>query len=98
AAIAGGDLAVQLTFARLAGDEGPVVVAVGGGALLGVEAEVGLALVLVGAVAGEAVVGEDRADVPVEGHVGGAGGRGEPTDQAGEDHERPRPSSHESVS
>jgi hypothetical protein len=43
-------------------------------AFFGVEAEVGLALVLVGAVAEETVVGEDRADVAVEVDGGGDGG------------------------
>jgi len=59
----------QVAFIGLAGDEDRP-------AGLGVEAEVGLALGPVGAVAGEAGVGEDGPNVPVEldGSLGAVGG------------------------
>src|SRR6185295_18854429 len=59
--IGGEDTFDELAFVRLAGDEGFLFE--DGGAV--VEAELGLALVLVRTVTGEAVVGEDRADVAV---------------------------------
>ncbi len=61
-----GDALVQLALVQLAGDDGAFLGAVAEEPGLRVEAEVGLALVLVGAVTLEAVVGQDRLDVAVE--------------------------------
>ena len=55
---------------RVARDDRADAVVVGQGALAGVEAEVGLAMLRVEAVAGEALLGKDRADLPVEGDLG----------------------------
>src|SRR3989442_8485115 len=60
--IGGRDPPEQLTLLRLAGHNHLVAAAVGEGALFGVQAQLGLPLVLVGAVAGEAVIGGDWAN------------------------------------
>src|SRR5262249_60215148 len=56
----------QFALAGLAPLENVVAAAVGERSLLEVEAQVGLALAGVGAVTGEAVIGEDGPDVAVE--------------------------------
>ncbi len=57
----------QVAGVGVAGDDGGGAGFEGEGGSLGhIEAETGLALALVGAVAGEAVLGEDGADVAVE--------------------------------
>src|SRR5207248_2868142 len=55
-----GDAFGQLAVIEVAGDDGAVSVVVGLGGFFGVEAEVGFALFLVGAVTGVTVLGEDR--------------------------------------
>ena len=69
------------TLLRLAGDDGGIAgLAALARRLEGVEAQLALVLALVGAVAGEAGVGEDRPDVPVElDAFGGGGERAEET-------------------
>ncbi len=71
-----GDAADQFALGGLAGDDGESA-GLGGleGVGLEVEAELGLALALVRAVAGEAVLGKDGADVAVEINRAGRGGR-----------------------
>ena len=73
--VGGGDALVDFGLFGVAGDGGEAFAFDGGEeAGLGVEAEVGLAFVLVGAVTEEAVFGEDGADVAVEIDGGGDGG------------------------
>jgi hypothetical protein len=73
--VLGGQSADQLALAALAGDNDGLAVADAEGPLLGVEAELGLAGLLVRAVAEEAVVRQDGQHVAAEVHrrVGGAG-------------------------
>jgi hypothetical protein len=69
----------ETAFCAVAGNDELVAVSVGECAFFGVEAEVDLTLAVVGAMAGEAVVGEDGADVAVEVDIlfGGGGRRRE---------------------
>jgi hypothetical protein len=60
------DALVEAAFGAVPGDDELVAAAIGECTFLGVEAKVDLTLAVVGAVAGEAVVGEDGADVAVE--------------------------------
>ena len=77
----GEDALHQLALVGLAGNEGLLR----DGVLAHIEAELGLALLLVGAVAEEAVVGKDRADVAVVIHLLRAGGgRGDGSGQQGD--------------
>lgn len=85
-----GDAADQFAFTGLAGDDGQAA-GLGGleGVGLDVEPELGLALALVRAVAGEAVLGEDGADVAVEiDRTGRRGGGGRPGPEQHSKHER----------
>ena len=61
----------QLALVRLAGhDRHAAALELGEGPFLGVEPQPGLALLIVGAVAGEAIVREDRPDIAREVHRG----------------------------
>jgi hypothetical protein len=62
----GEDAGEEFAVFGLAGDDGASAVVLGVGALGDVEAELGLALLFIGAVAIEALVGKDRADVAIE--------------------------------
>ncbi len=65
--VGGGDAADEFAAVGIAGDDGEASLAeVDAGAGFGVEAEFGLAFGGVGTVAGEALVGEDGADVAIE--------------------------------
>src|SRR5437016_3508307 len=68
--VGGGDALEQLTLGQVARHEGLPAVPRGESPFCRVEAEVGLALGLVGAVAGETVVRQDGPDVAVEFHRG----------------------------
>ena len=64
--ILGADSQVELARGRVSGGDGAVAATILEGALPGIEPQVGIALVRVGAVAGEALVGEEGEDVAVE--------------------------------
>ena len=73
AGFGGADARKEAALRRIAGSDDVIAAAIGAEAVLGVEPEVGDAPLVVGAVAGEAVVRENRPDVAVEidGLVGG---------------------------
>src|SRR5687768_3680240 len=64
--VVSGNALEQRTVTRLTGDDDHRLIRLAEEAFLRVEPQVGLALVLVGAVAGEAVFRQDRADVAIE--------------------------------
>ena len=70
------DALPRFGICEVTGRDGAHTAAVGGRGVELVEAEFGFAITGVAAVAGEAVVGEDGADVLVVGHVVEGGGRG----------------------
>ena len=61
-----GDAGDDLTLSGITGHDRVVSSQIGPGPLWGVETQFGLAVILIGAVAVEAVVGQNRADVPIE--------------------------------
>lgn len=63
------DALPRLRIRKVTGHDGPDTAAVGGGGVELVEAEFGFAIAGVAAVAGETIIGEDRADVLVVGHL-----------------------------
>ena len=64
--VAGGDAGEQLAPGRFAGNHRRVAVEIGHYSFACVEPETGLAMIGIRPVAGEAVVGEDRADIAVK--------------------------------
>ena len=65
-AVGGADARQQAALRRVAGGDDVVAAAVGEQALFGIEAQVGDAALVVGPVAGEAVVGQNRTHVAIE--------------------------------
>jgi hypothetical protein len=64
--VVGRDATDQFALVRLAWDDGRHAVPIGFRIFLDVEAQLGLTVLLVRAVTGEALVGQDRADVAIE--------------------------------
>ena len=73
--IVGEDALDQFAGVRLARRDGGVAAQIGQRTLAGVEAQLGLAILVVRAVADEAVVGKDGADVIIEANARGQGVR-----------------------
>ena len=74
------DALIETAGRGISGNDDGMAGAVGEHAFLDVQAQARHPLFFVGAVAGEAIVGEDRADIAVEIHSGGRGGERQPGD------------------
>jgi len=87
--VLGADSLVEAALSRPSGDNDPVTASVGKDSIGPVKPQIGLALLFVRPVAGEAVVGQDWADLAVEIDAFGLGCllRREPQSRAG-DHEQ----------